>query len=91
MISLRKFFFVLLRLRDKRLQESEALENMGKIQDSWCKKSQAVSVVYEHIAGLIEVRKKSKTKKQAKPDLSCTFSLVTDLYREGYSVYCGSF
>lgn len=58
MISLRKFFFVLLRLRDKRLQESEALENMGKIQDSWCKKSQAVSVVYEHIAGLIEVRKK---------------------------------
>ena len=47
-----------LRLRDKRLQESEALENMGKIQDSWCKKSQAVSVVYEHIAGLIEVRKK---------------------------------
>ena len=47
-----------LRLRDKRLQESEALENMGKVLDSWCKKSQAVSVVYEHIAGLIEVRKK---------------------------------
>lgn len=55
---LTEIFFLFLRLRDKRLQESEALENMGKIQDSWCKKSQAVSVVYEHIAGLIEVRKK---------------------------------
>lgn len=64
---------------------------MGKVEDSWCKKSQAVSVVYEHIAGLIEVRKISKTKEQAKTDLSCIFSLVTDLYREGYSVYCGSF
>ena len=65
-------FFLFLRLRDKRLQESEALENMGKIQDSWCKKSQA-------------------KQSQAKPHLSCIFSLVTDLYREGYPVYCGSF
>ena len=81
----------MLRLRDARLQESEALENMGKIQDSWSKKSQAVGVVYEHIAGLIEVRKNVLTKKQTKADLSCLFSLVTDLYREGYPVCCGSF
>ena len=46
---------------------------MGKIQDSWCKKRQAVSVLYENIAGLIEVRKNSVTKKQAKPNLSCIF------------------
>lgn len=39
---------------------------MGKIQDSWCKKSQAVSVVYEHIAGLIEVRKKFSNKETSK-------------------------
>ena len=39
---------------------------MGKVQDSWWKKSQAVSVVYEHVAGLIEVRKKFPKKVTSK-------------------------
>lgn len=45
-----------LRLRERRLQESEALAEGGNINESWNKKSQAVSILYEHIVGLIEVR-----------------------------------
>ena len=66
MISLSKFFFVLLRLRDKRLQESEALENMGKIQDSWCKKSQAVSVVSGTHCWFDRGEKKKQRNKQSR-------------------------